>query len=357
MAISMGRIAASVRKRFVDSLQRTSTGIGTASDGSIWTQVRSSFNISNGTATVGNSAGDYPIAIQDMPYQNVNVLVKSPSNGAGTAFWVTDSGNWWAVATEQTSVSCNCTNYSYCNGTGCTSYGCTGYGCTSSACSGYSCSAYGCNSYGCTGYTCGGYTCVAYGCTASGCTASGCTSYGCVYYAGSYCVAYGCKATGCTGYGCTGYGCTASACSYSYCSATGCNGYGCTGYSCSGYSCNGYGCTSSGCTGYGCTSYATGTTCETCYPRSIRVLQSVSGTVSAIYSAGISALANALRLKTTGNQIEVTAYSDTSATAQIDSPIAYTATGSTQTKKYGLVISPATYGQGTTVGDIEINPN
>ncbi len=357
MAISMGRIASSVRKRFVDSLQRTSTGIGTASDGSIWSAVRSSFNISAGTATAATSAADYPIAIQDMPYQNANVLVKSPSNGAGTAFWVTDSGNWWAVATQQVTENCNCTNYSYCTGTGCTSTGCTGYGCTSSYCSSYTCSSSGCTSYGCTSSYCVGYTCVASGCTASGCTATGCTSYGCVFYSGSYCVVWGCKASGCTGYGCTNYGCTASACSAYTCGGYGCTGYGCTGYSCSGYTCNGYGCTSYGCTGYGCTSYGTGTTCDTCYPRSIRILQSVSGTVSAIYSSAVSAAVNALRIKTSGSQIEVTSYSDTSAATQIGSPVTYTATGSTQTKKYGLIISPSTYGQGTTVGDITIDPN
>jgi hypothetical protein len=86
-------------------------------------------------------------------------------------------------------------------------------------------------------------------------------------------------------------------------------------------------------------------------------LQSVSSTVSQVTATAVSAAVNALRLKTSGTQIEITAYSDTNATSQIDSPITYNATGATPTKKYGLVISPATYGQGTTVGDITINPN
>lgn len=312
-------IIGGIKNFFIDTFVRgnTSGSLGTASDGSIWNAIRGVFTVNSNLAQ-GDST-NYPIAtLQDIPYTNANVLVKSPSNGAGISFWVTDSGNWWAVATEQTTTSCNCSNYSYCNG-----YGCTGYGC---------------NSYGCASSFCSGYTCVSYGCTNAGCTASGCTSYGCTYrVGGGYCVAYGCTATGCTSYGCISSGCTVNAC---------------TSYSCSSYGCTGYGCTSSG-----CTSYATGTTCDTCYPRSIRILQSAAGTVSAIYSVASSALANALRLKTSGNQIEVTAYSDTSATSQIDSPITYTATGSTQTKKYGLVVSPATYGQGTTVGEITVNPN
>ena len=356
MAVSMGRIAASVRKIFSDNLQRTSTGMGTSSDGSLWTAVKSSFNVSNGTASPSGSASDYPIAIQDMPYENANVLVKSPSNGAGIAFWVTDSGNWWAVATEQTSTSCNCSNYSYCSATGCTGYGCTSYGCTSESCSGYYCYNYGCTGYGCTSSSCSGYSCVAYGCTSSGCIGYGVTGTRCGLYAGSYCIYY-VSSYGCVGYGCSGYGCTASACSGYSCTGYGCTSTGCTGYACSGYSCNGYGCTGYGCTSTGCTSYATGTTCDTCYPRSIRLLQSAASAVSTISNTVISAAASALRLKTSGNQIEVTAYSDTSASTQIDSPITYTATGSTQTKKHGLIVSPATYGQGTTVGDITISPN
>lgn len=288
---------ASVRKRFVDTFQRTSTGLGKATDGSDWTAIRGSFDVAPGSATA--TSYSYPIAIQEMPYQNADMLISTSSNGAGGAFWVTDSGNWWAAGLEQTTVSCNCSNYYYCSATGCTGYGCTATGCTSYSCSGYMCVAYGCLGYGCSQYSRGN-----------------CIAYGCALFAG----------------------------------------YGCIAYACSSYSCSGYGCTGYGCTSYGCTSYSMGTTCDTCYPRSIRVLQSVANSVSTITAWTLSAAAAALRIKTSGNQIQVTTYSDAAGTTQVDTA-SYTATSPTLTKKYGLNVAPASYNQGNSISAITINPN
>jgi len=288
---------ASVRKRFFDSFNRTSTGIGTATDGSQWSTVRGGFNVSSGTATSTDT--NYPIAVQEMPYQDANMLIATSANGAGGSFWVTDSNNWWAAGLEQTTVNCNCTNYYYCSAYGCTAYGCTATGCTSYTCSSYVCVAYGCLGYGCSQYSRGN-----------------CIAYGCALYAG----------------------------------------YGCIAYACNGYSCSGYGCTGYGCTTYGCTTTSMGTTCQTCYPRSIRILQSVAGTVSSAFASGLTAAAAALRIQTKGNQITLTTYSDAAGTTQVDTT-SFTPSSPTKTKKYGLNVAPATYNQGNTITGITINPN
>lgn len=289
---------AAVRKRFKDTFNRATTGIGTATDGSAWATLKGSYNVSAGTATSTDS--NYPLVTQDMPYQDAEMLVATSANGAGGAFWVTDANNWWAAGLEQTSVNCNCTNYYYCSSTGCTGYGCTATGCTSYSCSGYICVAYGCLGYGCSQYSRGN-----------------CIAYGCALFAG----------------------------------------YGCTAYACNSYSCSGYGCTGYGCTTYGCTGYSMGTTCQTCYPRSIRILQSVASTVSTITSWTLSSAAGALRIKTKGNDIRVSAYTDQPGTSLIDSEVLYTASSPTKTKKFGLVVAPASYNQGNTFNGVTIDQN
>lgn len=282
---------AAVRKRFVDTFNRTSSGLGTASDGSLWSTLRGTWSVSTNTATF-TAASDRPLATQAMPYQNADIVVAINGPGMGAALWVTDSNNWWAVGTNQEQVSCNCSYYTCCT-------------------------QYGCSTFGCTGYQCSGYyICVAYGCL----------GYGCSQYSRGNCIAYGCALY--AGYGCTAYSCVPS--------------------------CSGYGCTS----GYGqCLQNGTCSSCQTCYPNSIRVLQSVANSLTAITSWTLSAAAAALRIKTTDNQINITAYSDSAATTVIDSAVNYTASGATLTKSYGLNVSPASYGQGTQFSSIKINPN
>lgn len=284
-------IAAAVRKKFVDTFQRTSTGMGIATDGSKWNTDRGTWNVTPGAAATSTSASSYPMVTQDMPYSNATVSVVSSAQGATAALWVTDANNWWAVGMRQEAVSCNCTNV-------CSSYGCTGYGCTG---------------YGCTSYS-------------SSCSGYGCTGYGCVFY--NRYPPYACGAYGCTGTGCTSYSNT-------------CSGYGCTAY----------GCTASGCTGY---TYS----CSTCYPQYIRVLQAVSNTVTEITNWTIANVAAAFKVKTSGSAITIKPYSDAGMTTQIGSDLTYTPSSPTTTKKFGLMISPSAYNQGSTIASttIETNP-
>lgn len=110
------------------------------------------------------------------------------------------------------------------------------------------------------------------------------------------------------------------------------------------------------CTGYSCqTCY--GYACSTCYPNYMRVLQSVSGSISALYSWTLSSLAAAFRVKTSGNAITMQAYSDIAMTSQIGSDTTYNASAPTKTKRFGVSIGPSNYNQGTTVSKVIIKRN
>ena len=63
------------------------------------------------------------------------------------------------------------------------------------------------------------------------------------------------------------------------------------------------------------------------------------------------------RVKTSGNVITAQAFSDAAGTTQIGTDNVYTASSSTQTTKYGIIVTPASYGQGTTLSNVTITKN
>ncbi len=97
--------------------------------------------------------------------------------------------------------------------------------------------------------------------------------------------------------------------------------------------------------------------CQTCYPKYIRVLQSVSSVISTITSWTLSSLVQSLRIKTNSNQITVKAFSDENLVTQIGSDLVYTGSGAVVTANYGIVVYPSATSQGTTLGSVEINKN
>lgn len=268
-----------------------------------WRTVVSGWGVSGGKGTT-SSIGSL---ISTMFSSTDAVLkAKNPASGIGPAFWVTDSGNYWAVVKNTTNLcqtctacgsynSCSyCSSYSYGSDSSC---GCASYT-TTSCCNSY---AYGQHSScGCASYTtqscCNGYgTCTV--CN-SYTTQSCCTSYG--YYAccsagySDYyytCCSYYYSYTCCTNeYTYYSYSCCSAytynaykggvICStYYLCAVTSCSAYGscqaCGGYTtcvvstCLGYGaclqCTGYG-TCTVCNGYAqqscCTSYTSCTVCS-----------------------------------------------------------------------------------------------
>lgn len=162
---------------------------------------------------------------------------------------------------------------------------------------------------------------------------------------------------------------------WSYCSVPSYS-YACTAYYCNGfnhpYYKNATYCRTTCKTGYtyivSCLSYVSGPnytyggqTCSaytTVYPRYIRLLRMLAGSVSEITSVfvGNSQYVGMVKAILSGNQVTAKAYSD-AGSAQIGSDLVYTATGATITPTYGIVITPQPVSQGTVVGQLEIIRN
>lgn len=314
------------RKVLRDTFNRldSSGDIGKASDGSIWSVIRGSWSIVSNKAVGATS--DYPIIAQTMPVSNNEINLYGTSTGSAAALWVTDSGNWWALGTVQVAEDCNCTyyyntNYTYAAGT----------------CTGQNAATY--NAVTCKTYS-SGSTCNAYGMNCEGTWNRGpCANYAYSNLNGLYCIAW--NQGNCNQ-------------SYTYCASS-------TPYTnCATYS------PSTKNTGnyyyYSCTVTQANTqgpyaNCQTCYPQYIRLIQSVANTVSTITQWSIGTLAAALKIKTSGSSITVSAYSDASMVTQIGSDLVYTPTGVAITPMFGLTVIPSGYNQGYSTDEIDIKRN
>jgi len=253
-----------------------------------WRHVVAGWGVSGGKGT----ASSIGALISTMFASTDAVLkAKNPASGVGPAFWVTDSGNYWAVVKNTTNICQTCTacgSYNSCSYCSSTTYGrdsscgCQSYT-TQSCCNSY---AYGAHSScGCASYTttscCNSYgtcqVCSTYG------TSTCCSSFGtCTVCNGNY-YTYQCCQRQASYFGCTSsytyysYSCCGAytynaykgglICSYYYlCAVQGCNAYG-TVYYCAEYTtcteCAGYW-TVSCCTGYTSCTVCTGYTFQSC---------------------------------------------------------------------------------------------
>jgi hypothetical protein len=97
--------------------------------------------------------------------------------------------------------------------------------------------------------------------------------------------------------------------------------------------------------------------CQTCYPQYIRILQSTGSVVSEVFSWTVNSIINSLKIKTRGEEITISAYSDESLTTQIGSDIVYTPTGVTVHPSYGITIQPSGQNQGFSFDTFEITRN
>jgi len=353
----------------LDTFTRTTnSNLGTTDNGQSWEAIRGTWT-ADGSKAVSSSPSNYPIAAITQGTANASQSIGSVTNGTGAAFWVTDSGNWFGAVPVQEALttyytySCNCSTCSYCSGGYYTySYNCS----TCSYCnspysytycgagSSYTPSSYTPSYYG-AGYS---YT---YGCTQSQtvCSNNG-TCYAFIY--GSYYIAYGCCKAYTTQYyygSCTGYVSSYfSPASYTpgsyYCDSA--TGYGCSAYY--DYSCN---CS----TGTACSSYYDySCNCSTCtaanpttYPAFVYILKSASNSVTRVVRTAISSVAQSISVVTSNSQnVAVKVYSDKLST-QIGADITYDA-GSAQTgTKFGIILSPSDYNQGTSLDDYSSTTN
>lgn len=339
---------------------------------------------------------------------NATISAKNPAPGVGPAFWVTDSGNYWSVVHNVVNICQSCTacgaynSCSYCSSygeiaqAGCTQTGtcprssCNGgYStCTRSICIGYS----ECSASLCTGGTssCQAFVCDAYS-TSMRTTCNSpyfystttCSQYAYSYKAGLQCVAYTTTPqTGCMSYYTYYVDTCISGYTYSYNCCPG--GYWTYYYTCcsSGWYTEDYTCCPGGfydysvscCVGtaytyyvYGCTGNSFGASaacgCASYYTYScncadnhrIDLIKKEGGSETVVASTSNSTTDIAgIKVITSGDNITVSAYSDTALSSQVGSNIATTHSGQ-KSKEHGIISRASSSSQGYTIDEFRVN--
>ena len=361
--------------------------LGKTSTGALWTNIRGSWGVSSNKATSSDAASNNPIAVLGFSKEDMTITAKGIGPGVGTAFWVTDSNNWWATVVDgvQTCQTCssggNCNslgNYA-CGGGNCASYSnncCAGYNptnyyytCTSSNPTNY---YYACTSYNPVNYyyACNSYNSISYYYACSGYNPTTYSTACAGYNPGYYSAYKGYLPGNCSSYYYTSSG---GNCSSYYPAQSGgnCAGYGLasSGGSCAGYglassggNCAGYGLASSGgncssfyncCTSVNPTNYCYGCvgtynptnyfSCNCVTDHKVKVIKSVAGTISTVANFAMSGAVQAIKTVLSGNTVTISGYSDANATTQIGSSQNADATGAIKAKKHGIIKSATTY--------------
>jgi hypothetical protein len=404
----------SVRKAFTDTFNRVNqTPLGTASDGTDWDNIRPGFSISSNKASATNPAS-YPLATVDFPSSNVNISLSGVDQGSSAALWVTDSGNWWAVGIDQAPVSCNCQTGSNCDaftGGNCAAFQSSGGNCSGNFtllagnCSGNTNPPAYCTTWGTNTGTCRAWILPAGNCreiVQTNCRSS--TGGFCRQNGGGFCRAFAgnCRswqrfsrnciawntANTCVGWNtincnawntvtCNAWNtrCVAYNTRNNECDAWNTRNNFCSGFFnppafCSSWNtretvCNGasYNFLSWNCTGFAynainCTQWSTFTFgCQTCYPQYIRLFQSVNSTVTEIFNWTVGSIIRSFRVRTNKDQLTIQAFSDDNHVSKIGSDIIFTPTGVAITPKFGILLKPSSFNQGTSIDGIEITRN
>lgn len=317
----LGIMASAILKKITDLFNRTTSGsLGNANTGQTWLATRGVWYANGSQAVSTDTASTYPLA--SIAFNSNTTVSASVSEGTGVAYWTTDANNWYATIAyhTQTTYSCGCsTCCSTCTHTGGTcgnSYSCPSGG----TLSGTTCNT---TTYSCpSGGTLSGTTCN---------VGSTSTDYFSLY--GSY------SATVCAGDGGTYSKPNCTFPPYSYAATSNSSSYAATATPIT--------CTNSDCAA--CGSYSCG--CSTCYNDYywMRMLKSVSGTVSLVVSDySIASLPAAIKVITNGGTITEYAYSDTAMTTLLGST-SVTPSSPTIGNKVGIIKAPAAVTQGTIV--------
>ena len=347
---------ASMRKRFSDNFNRPDTedDLGFTEDQSRWDAVRGIFRIlSNLAYAPPEQNQNYPIASVNMPYQDVEISISAISNGSGAALWVTDSGNWWGLGLEQEEVDCNC---SY--GTDCNRWNQGGI------CLRWN--AGNCNRW--NSGNCNRWTCATFNSSSCGSwNAGNCRTWEFAGVSGPFpffrCSTWNTR--------------NCRAWNASNCSSNACNRW--NSRNCNRWNtrnCNRW--TDETCNQW----FEFAFNCQTCYPQWIRIVQSISTTITTkarflitkTFTSQPSPFGNftdfrqttfvnkviqSIKIFTKGNRIEADLFYETGFSDKVDveQEIVYNATGATVNTSYGIMIVPSQNDQTNFIGPIEIDKN
>ena len=299
----LGIMASAILKKITDLFNRTTSGsLGNANTGQTWQATRGVWYANGTQATSTDAASGYPLA--SIPFNAKTTVSATVSEGTGVAYWTTDASNWYATIAyhTQSTYSCGCS-------TCCNTCSHTGGSCGTTT---------NCNTCTHTGGSCGStYSCDYLGNPNAYVSGTGCYEIeggNAVYLAAAQSIPITCTNQDCTACGSTISNVT---CTNSDCAA------------CGSYSC-------------GCS------TCTNDYYW-MRMLKSVSGTVSTVISDySLASLPAAIKVITNGGTITEYAYSDTAMTSLLGSTSA-TPASPVIGNKVGIIKAPAAITQGTTV--------
>ena len=197
-AISRLKALLTVVESFVRS---DSSSLGKTSSGGTWTNIRGAWAIVANKASTSTAASSYPLSVLTFTQEDVTISVGGVGPGMGTAFWVTDSDNWWGAYVDVVQSCSTCTTpgnvatyaYAYVSGGNCATYStvpgnCATYSTVPGNCATYStvpgnCStwstscSYPCNATNATAYPCNAFN-KAYPCNATNAVVPGnCNSF------------------------------------------------------------------------------------------------------------------------------------------------------------------------------------
>jgi hypothetical protein len=360
-----------------------------------WKITRSGWTAGSGVVTSGDSS-TYPILSTKMVNTDITIAIQNPGIGTGAALWVTDSGEWYGVVTQQQlSVGTgNCASSNPINPCGYTNpINYCGYSNPVNPCA-YTNPVYTvCNPVNPCAYTnpvVPGYCCnpVVPGninpsdfCGATNPVSCNPVYYICYGYApyNSYnCGRSGTQCGQCT----TQYGPYGGNCSGGNCVRTGGNRNPSTGgnsnpdtggncVSTGGCGNAGGNCVSTGgCVATGGNCVATGGSCNSyndTYPRYLKVIKYVSNAVTELFSqtidqvtsystyAGLKVIVSNSSVSNQTATVTAKMYSDSSLITQIGPDMIFNATGVKINTNYGIIASPSSYNQGNSITSVTIS--
>lgn len=300
---------------FSDSFASNSTLV------SKWNNWISGWSLNSSGAS--SSSTDYALSSVKTSSPNTTITLSNPGSGTGAAFWISDSGNWWAALSSQTQTY----SYSYCTSVG--SY------------------------YYVSSYSCGpGYTWYTNDSPCYGDVFNGTYYYSGIIYYGTYYCHYVQVSYAYSYYTCSAdyYSYTTPNYSYGMTSSTGCSTY--------------HHVDNSPCIDI---AYYCGSTADVySYARILKIVKKVNNIFSEVVSTTLDSVTSslgAIKLIVTGaskgtsndGTITVQAFSDSNAVNKVGSDLVYNATGAVITNNYGIIASTSNYNQSSTIGEFKIN--
>ena len=240
-----------------DFVRADSATLGKTGSGATWTDIRGAWAIASNKASTSTAGSSYPISVLTFTNEDVTLSVGGVGPGMGTAFWVTDSNNWWGAYIDGVQSCQTCTTpgnpatytYNYVSGGNCSTYSTVPGNCTTYSTVNVNCATYSTVPGNCTTYStvtpCATYN-----------TVTNCTTYSTVNV---NCSTYSTVPGNCSTYSTScSYPCATYSTSCSYPCATYVRSYPCNAYNPPSYPCNANNAAAYPCTTYNaanCTTY------------------------------------------------------------------------------------------------------